>query len=116
MHIHIQARGFGLTPGLREYTERRLWFAFGPGHPRVGRIAVCLSDDNGPRGGEDKRCHVRVSVRGASGIVIEETERDLYTAIARAVDRAARTVARRLERLRDERRLPLAIADSGPAR
>ena len=104
MHVDIQARGFRLTPGLHEYTQRRLWFAFVSIHPKVGRIAIRLTDDNGPRGGQDKRCQVRVSVRGARGVVIEDREPDLYVAISRAIDRAGRTVARRLARSRDDRR------------
>ena len=103
MQIDIQARGFALTRGLREHAERRLRFAFGAARPEVGRISMCLSDDNGPRGGEGMRCRIHVAVAGAAAVVIEDTEADLYVAIDRAADRAGRTVARRLTRRRDHR-------------
>ena len=106
MQIDVQALGFELTPALRTHTERRLHFALGRSDGQVSRLWVRLSDLNGPRGGEDKRCHVRITLTGAPEVVIEDTEADLYVAIDRAADRAGRTVARRLERSRDQRHGP----------
>jgi putative sigma-54 modulation protein len=103
MQIDIQARGFTLTRGLRDHTERRLRFAVGPARPELLRISVRLSDENGPRGGADMRCRIQVTLAGAAGVVIEDTEADLYVAIDRAADRAGRTVARRLARRREHR-------------
>ena len=108
MEIGIKARGFGLTLGLRQRVLHRLRFAFAPFAHRVRGVDVCLVDDNGPRGGSDKRCRVCVSVPGVPPVVIEDVEPDLYAAIDRAVDRAGRTVARRLDRGRVERRTPVA--------
>jgi len=104
MEIGIRARGFGLTAGLRQRVLHRLRFAFAAIAHRVRGVDVCLADDNGPRGGADKRCRVRVVVPGVPAVVIEDVEPDLYAAIDRAVDRAGRTAARRLDRGRDERR------------
>jgi ribosomal subunit interface protein len=103
MQIDIQARGFTLTRGLRDHAERRLRFAFGPARTEVLRVSVRLSDENGPRGGADMRCRIQVTLAGAAGVVIEDTEADLYVAIDRAADRAGRTVARRLARRREHR-------------
>jgi len=66
MKIDIQTRGFTLTDALRTQTERRLRFAFGGLGARVGRVGVRLTDENGPRGGVDKRCALRISVPGRS--------------------------------------------------
>ncbi len=106
MRIDIQALGFELTPALRAHTKRRLHFALGRSDTQVSRLWVRLSDLNGPRGGDDKRCHVRITLTDAPEVVIEDTEADLYVAIDRAADRAGRTVARRLERSRDQRHGP----------
>lgn len=107
MHIDIRARGFDLTQGLREHTERRLNFALSWATYDVRQVAVRLSDVNGPRGGEDKRCCIQVALPGAQRIVIEDTEDDLYLAINRAVDRAERSIARRLQRRHEHRRTSL---------
>jgi putative sigma-54 modulation protein len=106
MQIDIQARGFKLTEGLREYVERRLSFVFGSTRRSVRRISVRLSDENGPRGGDDMRCRMQVSLADAPSVVIEDTEASLYVAIDRAADRIGRAVARRIERLRKNRRSP----------
>jgi len=103
MQIVIQARGFALTTGLREHIERRIRFALDWAKYHVRKVSVRLSDLNGPRGGEDKRCHIHVAIPGGADVVIEDTEADLYVAIDRAADRAGRALARRVERQREHR-------------
>lgn len=118
MRIGIQTNGFILTDGLREHTERRLQFALNWASHDVRKVAVRLSDINGPRGGSDKRCQIQVRLAGGQDVVIEDTEADLYVAIDRAADRADHAVARRLERLREhhhDRRQGAEAADGEPA-
>jgi putative sigma-54 modulation protein len=104
MHIDIQTRGFDLTQELREHTERQLNFALSWATYDVRQVAVQLSDVNGPRGGEDKRCCIQVALPGTQKVVIEDTEANFYLAINRAVDRAERSIARRLKRRREHQR------------
>ncbi len=103
MQIAIQSNGFDLTEGLRVHVERRIRFAFDWANCHVSKVAVRLSDLNGPRGGEDKRCLIQVAVPGAPDVVIEDTQTDIYVAIDRAADRAGRSLARRMERQRARR-------------
>jgi ribosomal subunit interface protein len=104
MQIEVQARNFSLTQALHGYVRRRIGFALSARHPHIERIQVLLCDVNGPRGGRDKRCQVRVALPGQATVVIEDIESNLYRAIDRAADRTSRTVARRLERQRDKSR------------
>jgi ribosome-associated translation inhibitor RaiA len=104
MRINIQARGFMLTEGLRDHAERRMRFALGASSGRLRSLVMQLADENGPRGGVDKRCTIRASLPGAPPVIIEQLEADLYVAIDRAADRAARAVSRRLERASAGRR------------
>ena len=62
MHLNVRSHGFSLTPAIRDYTERRLRFALSHAAGRVTSITVVLSDINGPRGGRDKCCRVRINV------------------------------------------------------
>ena len=101
MRIDIHTSGFELTDALREHTERRLKFALSWASYDVRKVVVRLSDINGPRGGKDKRCNILIPLTRTADIVIEDTESDLYVAIDRAVDRAERSLARRLERQRE---------------
>ena len=103
MQIAIQTNGFEITEGLRVHVERRIRFAFDWANSSINKIAVRLSDLNGPRGGEDKRCVIQVAVSGAPDVVIEDTKSDLYVAIDRAADRAGRSLARRMGRQRNRR-------------
>jgi len=45
--------------------------ALSPFEERLRLVIVRLSDINGPRGGNDKRCHVQLIVDGMPNIVIE---------------------------------------------
>ena len=103
MQVDIRARGFELTEGLRQHTERRLDFALGWANYDIRKVAVRLFDINGPRGGEDKCCRIQVTLPNAQDVVIEDTEADLYLAIDRAAERLENSVARRLERQKEHK-------------
>ena len=97
---YIQARNFPLTEALRNHAERRLRFALTCCNDHIQHVVMRLSDINGPRGGKDKRCHLRVVLASLPDVVIEDIEANLYVAIDRAVDRARRTVVRKIDRQR----------------
>ena len=113
MQIEIQARGFKLSAGQRTQVERRLRFALGSTSGRVRSVVMRLADENGPRGGLDKRCTIRANLPGAPPVIIEQQEADLYVAIDRAADRAARAVSRRLERTHGGRRDSTSAGNGG---
>jgi len=98
MHIDIQSRPFSLTESLRDYSDRRMRAALTRFEGRVQRISMWLSDINGPRGGEDTHCRLQIVLAGDTDVVIEETQADLHVAINRAVERAGRAMARKLDR------------------
>lgn len=98
MQIDIQARDFSLTDALRSHAERRLSFTMTCCDDHIQRVVMRLSDINGPRGGADKRCHLRVVLDGLPDVVIEDIETDMYIAIDRATDRAGRTLVRKIDR------------------
>ena len=104
MQIEIQAHDFTLTEALEAYINRRFNFVLSSRYDQIKRIRVQLSDINGPRGGIDKRCCIQISIPRLKDIVIEDTESNLYIAIARATDRASRTINRRLARLQQKSR------------
>jgi len=107
MQITIQARGFPLTDALKNHTHNRLGFTLSNAANRIRRVGITLSDLNGPRGGVDKRCLIEVRLDGLPTVVIEDIQPNMYTAIDRAVGRAARTVMRRLAHGMSKRRQEL---------
>lgn len=98
MQIDIQARNFSLTDALRNHSEQRINSTLNCYKEHIQRIVMHLSDINGPRGGEDKLCHLQVILAGLPDVVIEDIEADLYVAIDRAAARAGRTVVRKIKR------------------
>jgi len=100
MQIDIRAIDSPLPSKLRAHLLQRLRFALWRFRDRVARISVRLSDLNGPRGGQDKMCRLRIKLRGPGEVLIEDREADLRTAIDRAADRAGRSLGRRLHRIR----------------
>ncbi len=101
MRTAIQVRNSDLTDELREHVEHRLAFALSQFPEHIRGVVAVLSDVNGPKGGIDKRCSLRVRLNGGADIVIEETEADFHVAVDRAADRAKRTLGRCLRRLRN---------------
>ena len=67
MQIDIQARNFLLTDALHQHVRRRLSFSLCVRNEHIQRILVRLSDVNGPRGGEDKCCHIQVRLSHREG-------------------------------------------------
>lgn len=121
MRMTIQASGFDMTRALHAYTEHRLATALGWARDHMRKLAVSLSDINGPRGGVDKRCKIQVQLAGGREIIIDDVEADLYAAIDRAADRADRAVVKQVGRTRRfaHTRLPAGAepraADNGDA-
>ncbi|MFO1496554.1 MAG: HPF/RaiA family ribosome-associated protein [Lysobacterales bacterium] len=100
MQIVTHALGFALTDALALALRRRLQFAFDHLGAPVRRVVVRLSDVNGTRGGADKRCQLHIQLDRAPDVIVEDVQQDLYVAINRAIERAARTIGRRLGRVR----------------
>ena len=100
MKIVIRARDLELTPDLRDRVRRRTLFALGRLGPAVRTVDVTLADVNGPRGGVDKLCRMRIKGDHLPAVVIEATDVELGAAIDAAAERAGRTVVRARERRR----------------
>jgi len=93
MKINVQARGFELTDGLRDQTERRLRYALSWADDHLRQVSVRLSSESGPRRSKNLRCRIQIDFPRAQDVVIEDTETDWRVAIDRAADRASRSVA-----------------------
>jgi putative sigma-54 modulation protein len=106
MQIEIQAQNFSLTRSLRTQIEQQLESALKTCYRHIKHIMVRLSDVNGPRGGNDKRCHLELFLPGQA-VVVVKTEADLYAAINRAASRASRNAMRLLRRRRSINRVSI---------
>jgi putative sigma-54 modulation protein len=102
--MRIEVRGnVRLTNAIEQYVERRLQAALDRFSKRIPAVTVRLLDENGPKHGVDKRCHLTIAMPPATSLVVDEHEADLYRAIDLAADRASRLVTRELGRRRAKR-------------
>lgn len=99
MKIQIHASKISMDASVERHVSRRLHFALGRFANVVEKIDVTLADINGPKGGHDKQCRIRVRVKGVAKLVIAEVlHEELITATDLAVDRVGRAVARAVDR------------------
>lgn len=103
MRLVVRTRTGKLSLRLEELVERRLRFALARFSNRVSRVAICLADQNGPRGGIDQHCQIALSLVPKGKIIAEATDVDMLTAVGRAAERVARQVRDALDRKRTMR-------------
>jgi putative sigma-54 modulation protein len=104
MRMTVFGRSFELTEAIVRHVEGRVRLSLGAAAERIESVSVRLSDVNGPRGGEDKRCRVVVYLRQGRDVVTEAVDGDLYAAVDAAVGRAKEAVWRFVHRRRTLRR------------
>ena len=84
----------------REYIRRRLGEKLGRHAKSLERVSVRLRDVNGPRGGVDVECRIKVVLSGLPSVVVEHKAAAYRPALTAALASAERTVRRSLERKR----------------
>lgn len=98
MRLKIVSRSFRLSEAMHDHLERRAQFALGRFAGAIRNVQVSLLDENGPRGGIDKRCRVMLSPRRGETIVVEGRGQQLEPLVDRTLERAGRTFARAVKR------------------
>ena len=99
MKIKIRAHDVDLTEDLRTHLENRLASALGGFGDQINRVIVRLSDTEGDGAGANRRCQIEVRLRPS--VRVQETDSDLFAAIDRLSQRAARAVTHAIERERE---------------
>src|SRR5262249_39178285 len=87
-----------LDPSLRSTIPVRLGRRLERYALNIARAAVRFRDINGPRGGVDTVCRIKLSVSGMDHIVVETRAADARHAFTEASRLAGRAVGRALER------------------
>lgn len=103
MRLEIRCQGLELDHLEQAYIERRLQFALSRFALRIRRVTVFVADQNGPKGGLDKRCRLVVNLMRMAVITVEDQDAELTAAIDRGADRLTRSVQRAIDRKRTAR-------------
>ncbi|QGQ22164.1 HPF/RaiA family ribosome-associated protein [Gimesia benthica] len=109
MTISYTDRNGLLNFRLKQLCKRRLEYALSRFQNRIRSIDLYVSDLNGPRGGIDKACRVRI-VHEKGSVIVNQKSEDLAVCISRVAEKAARAVSRSLGRSLKFRRERLNIA------
>ncbi|HEU4538665.1 MAG TPA: HPF/RaiA family ribosome-associated protein [Polyangiaceae bacterium] len=103
MHILVRLRGLEISDAARDALGRRARFALGRFDGRLRSVTALVLDENGPRGGADKRCRVGLRLRDGSRLHVERTGDRVLDVVDEALDRGARALVRHLDRARGGR-------------
>ncbi len=98
---YIRAAGVTLDAADRDYLRRKLGRKLGKFARSIERTSVRIEDVNGPRGGIDKSCRIKVVLSGLPSVVVEERHESLQAAMDGALRRIEYAVRQRVERRRE---------------
>ncbi|AOW11656.1 hypothetical protein [Hydrogenophaga crassostreae] len=84
----------------RSLVERRIRFVMRRLRSEVTRVNVRLIDVNGPRGGVDQLCQLKLDTEAHGKLVVSAIQANASAALNAALRRAARTLVRQWQRRR----------------
>jgi len=97
---HIRAADASVSAADRAYLRRKLGAKLGKFARAIERVSVRIHDVNGPRGGVDHVCAIKVVMSGLPSVVVEQRHVLLQAAMDGALQRTERAVKRSTQRRR----------------
>lgn len=98
--IHVRAPAEKFGSAANHYVQRKLTRKLGGSARDIERVSVRVEDVNGPRGGVDQRCRIKVVLRGRPSVVFESRDASLNAAVDVAMAGVQRAVRRNTTRWR----------------
>lgn len=97
---HIRVAGVHLSADARDGIRRKLGNKLGKFAASIERVSVRVKDVNGPRGGVDQLCRIKVVLSGFPSVVFDNQNASVEVAINGAIAGAERAVRKTLRRSR----------------
>jgi hypothetical protein len=97
---NIRVAGVSLDQDDRAYIRQTLGMKLGKYAASIERVSVRVRDVNGPRGGIDQVCRIKVVLSGLPSVVFQSQAASLKDAINGALSGVERAVRRRVQRRR----------------
>lgn len=110
---NIRVDGVRLDADDRAHIRRRLGEKLGKYAGTIERVTVRVRDVNGPRGGVDLQCRIKVVLSGLPSVVVEHQAARLQPALTHALTGVERAVRRMVQRRRTR---PIRSAAGGTVR
>ncbi len=107
--VSIRVIGADLGERDRAHIRQKLGEKLAKAASSIERVSVRITDANGPRGGVDQVCRIKVVLAGVPSVVVDQRASALRRAIDSGIGRAERAVMsavrrRRLKPRRDRTR------------
>ena len=100
MPVHILAAAHKMGSVGRDHVRRKLGVKLGKFSSSIERVSVRIKDVNGPRGGVDQLCQIKVVLHGLPSVVFENRDTSLNAAVDVALSGVQRAVRRATQRRR----------------
>lgn len=100
MKIDVRFHGVPSSENLRHHTLRRTREQLARFGHEITQVVVRIRDVNGPRGGLDKTCHIRVQGPRIGTSTVEKVGVDPMAALNLAAHKMVSVAKKRLERRR----------------
>lgn len=97
---HVRVTGIALTDDDHADILRKLGITLGKFFWSVERVTVRARDANGPRGGVDQECTVKVVLSGLPSVFVRRRHAALHIALDEALDAVEQAVRRSVRRRR----------------
>lgn len=97
---HIRAVNAPIGASDRAYLRRKLGARLGKFARAIERVSVRIKDTNGPRGGMDRICRIKVVLSGLPSVIVEQRHASLQAAMDGTLRRTGRAVKRSVQRRR----------------
>lgn len=97
---YIRQEGVEVDQSARTHIRRKLRTKLAKFAASIERVSVRIGDLNGPRGGIDQVCRIKVVLSGLPSVVYERRGRSLESAVDGALAGVEQAVRRRLQRRR----------------
>jgi ribosome-associated translation inhibitor RaiA len=100
MPIHIRAAQERFGSDASRYVRKKLSTKLSKFGDYIERVSVRVQDVNGPRGGVDQLCRIKVVMRGQPSVIFESRDSSMNAALDVALAGVQRAVSRTAERRR----------------
>jgi ribosome-associated translation inhibitor RaiA len=100
MPIHIRAAQERFAADASDYVQKKLCKKLARFVSFIERVSVRVKDVNGPRGGVDQLCRIKVVMRGQPSVIFESRDSSLNAAVDVALAGVQRAVGRTTARRR----------------
>jgi ribosome-associated translation inhibitor RaiA len=97
MEVIIRSKTSEINQSLHDHINRRVDFALGRFSQLIDFVRVDLIDLNGPKGGLDRHCEVKIKFIRHGLIVGKATDTTFVASISHALERAANQVKKGLK-------------------